>query len=151
MHRSHASMRPRHAPEVEAGFEDTGARVATSPRRAFGKDRLHLTLPTGSIQRLEWLKDHVAVDSTVDVVRDALSVYEAIVKALVDGQEFYVRHPEQDVVVPINLRIDLRPEPEKAKSTASERSRKASSEHQESAPDRSSGVARESKRVMTAA
>jgi hypothetical protein len=55
------------------------------------KSRLDLNLPQAVRERITKLQDHTGAESMTEVIRRALSVYDALVSATADGDEIIVR------------------------------------------------------------
>lgn len=58
------------------------------------KVRVQLDLPPKSMARLNALKEATEAGSNAEVIRNALRLYEAMIKEVQDGNEFMVRRPD---------------------------------------------------------
>jgi hypothetical protein len=53
--------------------------------------RLNLLLPKGAMDRLEALKEKTEASSNVEVIKNALRLYEALINDKEDGKEILIR------------------------------------------------------------
>ena len=52
--------------------------------------RLHLVLPPRSAERLKWLKDVTEAPSLAEVIRNAIQLYEAVIREHEDGNKLMI-------------------------------------------------------------
>lgn len=56
--------------------------------------RLHLTLPTKSLERLDTLVEETEATGYAEVLKNALRLYEAVIHETKNGNEIFVRHQD---------------------------------------------------------
>lgn len=59
--------------------------------------RVQLEMPESSMNRLLWIKDETEATSYAEVVKNALQLYEAMIKDRKGGKEFLIKDEDGNV------------------------------------------------------
>lgn len=68
--------------------------------------RVQLELPSRSFERLKRMKDSTEAASYVEVFKNALRLYEAMLKEAQGGAEFFIKRGGSDAVVPYPVFVE---------------------------------------------
>lgn len=69
------------------------------------KTRVQLELPPRSMERLNHLKEDTEATSYVEVIKNAIRLYEAMVKEARAGRKFLIKDPN-GTIMPYNVFLD---------------------------------------------
>jgi hypothetical protein len=61
------------------------------PQQAVEKERVNLALSPRAYEQLEWLREKTEASSNTEVIRNAIRLYDALIKEAEEGKEFLVR------------------------------------------------------------
>jgi hypothetical protein len=71
--------------------------------------RLNLAFPERTIDRMDKMKALTTASSYTDVIKTALLTYQFLVESASKGDQFFVKHSEQDNYIPVIFAFDVEP------------------------------------------
>lgn len=82
----------------DLGLSEKKEKARGRPSLSTGKERLNISLSPRALEQLDYLKEKTEASSYTEVLRNAMRLYDAIIKESEAGREFLVRDKDGTLI-----------------------------------------------------